>query len=255
MSQLKDFMDHGQPHSQRRETFCGQYVQTGGDGMRAYRLAFVVDPKRLASQVFDDVQRLLKDPGVAARIQEMRDAAAAACGASIEQLAQDWWDIANADFNEVCEYRRVCCRFCWGIDNRYQWTSEAEYADKLDEAIRLSRPAPDMAGGFGFNGTKDPSEHCPACFGQGIGTEHFHDTRKLSRRGKLIYRGVKRTKDGIQVMLADPDQARVNLARMLGAFKDTVTLPGQAQVVQVAPAPVPLDQAQQTYMRLVRGGK
>ena len=255
MSQVRDFSDHGVPHSQRRELFAGHYVQTGGDGMRAFRLAFVVDPKRLASQVFDDVQRLLKDPAMAARIQEMRDAAAAACGASIQQLAQDWWDIANADPNELCEYRRQCCRFCWGLDHRYQWASEQEYADKVDEAMTLQRPMPDMSGGFGFNFTLDPSEECPSCFGQGVGIEHFHDTRKLSRRGKLLYRGVKRTKDGLQLMMADQDAARVNLARMLGAFKDSVQLVGQGNIEKPPPAAVPLDQAQQTYMRLVRGGK
>jgi len=113
-----------------------------------------------------------------------------------------WWQIANADYNELSSVRRVACGFCYG-DN-------ITFNDDDDDDARDIDPS------------RIPNPDCQVCRGEGSPHVHIADTSKLSPSAKLLYQGAKETKFGIEVMTADRMKALDNVARHLGMFKDTV---------------------------------
>lgn len=158
-----------------------------------------------------------------ARILYRKPAVARAINQGIEQLseqailnAQDilrhWHEIAIADPGEISQMRRVCCRYCWGFDNRYQWIDEEEYDKAAAKAAKDSKPPPDQSGGFGFVANDDPNPDCPKCAGEGIEDVFLADTRDLVGPARRLIAGVKKTKFGIEVMTRDQDAALKNLA-------------------------------------------
>ena len=136
-----------------------------------------------------------------------------------------WWDIANADANELVVNAVDCCRHCYGSLHAYQWT-EAEYTREVDKAIESGKPPPDGLGGFGFDPHREPHPMCPECFGDGVERVAVADTRKLKGSAKLLYAGVQKTKDGVKVLMRDQDAALANIARYLGMSKERVELTG-----------------------------
>lgn len=64
------------------------------------------------------------------------------------QITQDavlkmWWDNATADVNQITEYRRLCCCYCWGFGHQYQWMDAVEHeeeAAKVKATNNLSHP-------------------------------------------------------------------------------------------------------------------
>lgn len=242
----------GVPYQERRERFCGHFVESNGNRMQAFRLAFVVDPEMTNSEVFRRANELLADPEVIERVNEMRETAAAATLTSITQLMQDWADIANADPNELISYIRVCCRFCHGVEHRYQWGTEGEYIAALSAAARDGGTVPDIGGGFGYNGYRAPAATCPACYGKGNGQAYIHDTRTLVGPARKLYAGVRETRNGIEVLMHDQNRARENLARCFGAFKDAVAQ--TAAQSKAVPVPTP-EMARDVYMAVIKGGK
>ena len=104
-----------------------------------------------------------------------------------------WWDLANADVNEVVEYRRIACESCWA-----------------DKPIQVEA---------------DPD--CHSCHGEGKGKIHIHDSRKLKKVARRLYNGVQLSKDGIKVLMLDRDKALENVARHLGMFKEKLEITGK----------------------------
>ena len=49
---------------------------------------------------------------------------------------------------------------------------------------------------------------------------HVHDTRRLQGAARRLYAGLKQSKDGLQVLMADREKALENVARHLGMFND-----------------------------------
>lgn len=117
-----------------------------------------------------------------------------------DQVVTMWWQIANADYNELSSVRRVACGYCYG-DN---------ITMNDDDDAREIEPS------------RDPNPDCGICRGEGSPHVHIADTSKLSPAAKLVYQGAKETKFGIEVMTADRMKALDNVARHLGMFKDTV---------------------------------
>lgn len=156
------------------------------------------------------------------------------------QITQDmvlnrWWQIANADPNELISYRRKCCRNCFGEGHKYQWIDEAEYnravKDAIDDAKENKTEAviPSADGGFGFDSTLSPHPKCPTCKGEGYGDVFAKDTRFLSEAGQALYAGVKVTKEGLEIKMQDQGKALENVARHLGMFNDKLTLQGDPE--------------------------
>jgi len=111
-----------------------------------------------------------------------------------------WWQIANADYNELSSVRRVACGYCYGENITMGDDDDAREIDP----------------------SREPNPDCGICRGEGSPHVHIADTSKLSPSAKLLYQGAKETKFGIEVMTADRMKALDNVARHLGMFKDTV---------------------------------
>lgn len=172
--------------------------------------------------------RLLSNAMVKEAVAERMADISAAAAITTEGVLRRWWEIANADPNELTQVRRVNCRHCWGFDHAYQWT-EPEYTAAVGRAINAGVQVPDGMGGFGFNPEGEANPACPECAGEGVETVYVADTRKLKGSAKRLYAGVQRTKEGIKVLTRDQDAAMANLARCLGMFKDNVNLSGQVE--------------------------
>jgi phage terminase small subunit len=168
--------------------------------------------------------RMLRKVNVSACVEAMIAERAERCKTDADMVLLAWRDIATADANDICEYRRECCRYCYGLDHRYHYTpAEMDDARKKHEQKRRVTLAEtdnkvdlgdfDEQGGVGFNGRLDPNPDCPECFGEGIGRAHFNDTRKLSAASRALYGGVKVGRDGIELKIHSKDGALDSIAR------------------------------------------
>ncbi|EKN3739807.1 terminase small subunit [Yersinia enterocolitica] len=137
-----------------------------------------------------------------------------------------WWDIATANANEISEFRRLCCRHCWGIENKYQWINEQEYQEESEKRTNNGKPAPLDDGGCGFDSTLDPNPDCPRCNGEGQGRAHFHDSRDLSISARRLYAGVKQGKFGLEVITRNQDDALKMVGQHLGMLKNKTEISG-----------------------------
>ncbi len=137
-----------------------------------------------------------------------------------------WWDIATADVNELTEYRRLCCRHCWGFGFNYQWRDSIEFEDATKKALTANKPPPQDVGGYGYDETLDPNPDCPRCNGAGIGRAHFHDTRDLTGPARRVFAGVKEGKFGVEVITRNQDEALKMVAQHLGMLKNKTELTG-----------------------------
>lgn len=135
-------------------------------------------------------------------------------------------DQAEADANELIEHRRECCRYCWGRDNRYQYTPaelERARADHDEKGHRDSTKVLvnfDECGGLGFNPHRVPNPKCQECHGDGVGNEFVHDTRYLSKAARALYAGIKVTEKGLEIKTNSQDKAREMLAKHTGVVKE-----------------------------------
>lgn len=145
-------------------------------------------------------QKLLADDRINAAIEDAIADCVKRCHITKDMVLLKWWQIANADYNELSSVRRVACGWCYG---------GALTEDDEDET-----PVTDPS--------RDPDPDCIKCRGEGSPHVHIADTSKLSPAAKLVYQGAKETKFGIEVMTADRMKALDNVARHLGMFKDTV---------------------------------
>ena len=200
--------------------------------------------------------RLSANESVQARVAEFQKAAAEKAGASVEGVLMRLWAIAIADPAELVEYQVGCCRYCWGKRFRYQETA-GEQARRLAQFERDARAAAgteqedeflefNLMGGAGYNATRAPNPACPECFGRGEGQAIFKDTRKASPAARILYSGVKVTKEGQEVRMHDQVSALTKVGQHLGMFVDRKDVKVDAKVsgvnrierVIVRPAPL-----------------
>lgn len=248
--------DNGVPLRERYERFCGAFVETRNP-MQAMRLAFVVDKHQTAEWVQQRAERLLRDPGIKARVQELKDIAAAETLTTIKDLLQDWHDIATADPNELVCVRRLCCEHCYGVGFARQWRDEAQYLLAVAVAIDKKQPMPSSAGGYGFDASKDANPACPHCYGDGHAHVHVADTTKLRGAARKLYAGAQQDRFGcIKITMHDQQKAREMLANCLGALK-SAGVGGGILTPETAPSEKPrtADEASKSYLRLIKGGK
>lgn len=204
------------------EDFCINYVKNSaefGDASKAYQESFNCE-KLKSSTVRRNAYRLLQNPKIQARIQELREEIIEKSKMSIDDVLNRWIEIATADPNDLIQLRRECCRHCYGVDNKYQWIDEDEFNQAYVHAKNRKHPLPINEGGYGFTSTLDPNLNCKHCCGYGLERIFISDTRKLAGKSKLLYAGIKQTKNGIEVLMRNQDQALENIAKFLGMFKD-----------------------------------
>ena len=174
--------------------FVAEYLIDGNAKEAAIRAGY--SPKTAAQQGY----RLTQRADVQAAIAEATAEYVKSCHITKDMVLLKWWQIANADYNELSSVRRVACGWCYG---------GALTEDDEDET-----PVVDPS--------REPDPDCIKCKGEGSPHVHIADTSKLSPAAKLVYQGAKETKFGIEVMTADRMKALDNVARHLGMFKDTV---------------------------------
>lgn len=176
---------------------------------------------------------LMKKTEIKVAIAEAQRECLERTGLSADMLLLQLYDIATADPRELSELRRACCRYCWGRDHRYHWTT-AEFDRETRKAEALNTrpkanpvPMPECEGGLDFDRTRDPNPKCPECRGEGYEREFFHDSRKLTGKAARLFGGVKRTKDGIEVLMQSQEKAREMLAKHYGLLKDRMEMTGK----------------------------
>jgi hypothetical protein len=178
----------------------------------------------------------LSKPELVAAIAEAQEARSKRTNITADDVLKELWAIGKADPNELIEYRRGCCRHCWGEGNRHQYTA-AEMVKRRaahDKKSDLGAEAEawdadgmfDEGGGIGFDARKEPNAECPECFGLGVGAVFAKDTRKLSADAGRLYAGVKITKDGLEIKMHDKVGALTQIGRHLGMFTDKTALIG-----------------------------
>lgn len=176
--------------------------------------------------------RLAAEPAVIAYIQNRTKTLLEESGVTIQSVLKRFVDTMDADPNELIELRRGCCRFCYGVDHRYQYTpAELERAIvtwmAVDKEKNTDPKAFDAAGGLGYDPRKAPHKDCPECWGDGTERVIAKDTRKLSPAARRLYAGVKVTQHGLEIKTRDQDAAQLNVAKHLGMFKEKVEVTGK----------------------------
>jgi hypothetical protein len=176
---------------------------------------------------------LLRKPNVAAAIRQEQERISMALEITSEKVVARWQEQFEADPGELTQFRRHPCRNCWGKDHRYQYTPGEFDKAKRDhqmaraQALGKSGGKVDIGEFSGLEGDwydrgREPNVECPECFGDGVGETFFADTRKLSKKGKALFLGVKEGKDGLEIKIASPEKAGEFLARHLGIFNDSL---------------------------------
>lgn len=188
-------------------------------------------PRSSARQGFE----LLRRPEVQQAIAAATAERLARANIDADFVLREWAAIATADVNEIMQHRRVCCRYCHGIDGKYQRT-QSEYdrdlrAHEADPARSLVAEF-DPLGGIGYNATLEPNPQCVECFGEGEARLHIVDTRDLSPGARALFAGIKQTKDGVEVKFHSKDKALELIARHLGMLKDKLEVEGTIGLVE-----------------------
>lgn len=223
------------PLTPKQERFAIAFAHLN-NASAAYRVAYNVQPRTLPMSVSRCGHTLAHMPKIMARVRAIKAEASQGVVADLRELAQMYYDIATADPNELIRWVHTCCRHCYGLNHAYQWKDDNEFTDtymRVSDAIEQGKqgtPAEKRAaaklvlplydGGVGYDKRLDPVLTCPECCGKGVETHEVADTTKLTGKARLLYRGLKITQNGIEVLMADQDGAREALGRMMGAFKD-----------------------------------
>ena len=188
----------------KQDLFAQAYVETGNMSL-AYRRSYEVGVNTKPQTVWREAQNVAAIPQVRARIDALREAAAAHTVASKAQLLTFLWRRITADRGQLINHVMLCCRHCYGVDHKFQWTDQMEYADACVQAAQQMKAMPDYSGGFGFNPHLPPAATCnhDPCFGFGQGRTVITDTTTLAGDAALLYEGVKETEKGIEIKVAD----------------------------------------------------
>jgi phage terminase small subunit len=212
------------------ESFARHYVLTN-NATKAYMLARPDYPgRRATARVL--AWELANRPHVLQRVRAFEAAAAAAVvidyAAILDHDRQIIEGHKHAD--EITQHIWQCCRYCHGVEHKYQWIDYPEYlaalttAEEKNEERRarklgeLQLPADD--GGYGYLPANDPDVTCPHCEGRGHAVTVIADTTKLEGPARAIVKGVKVTASGTEVVFHDIDKAKERLLRAAGMFKD-----------------------------------
>lgn len=250
----------------KQEAYCLALMESGNRAA-AYRKAYECPVNTKPAWIWAEASKVGSLPHVRARMAQLMEAAATKTVANKAQLIKFLWDRIHADRREVINHVRRCCRCCYGINHQHQYRDEMEYAETvqrvhnanmlLDESARKELPTDE--GGYGFDPHREPEVTCTnaECMGDGFGKTVVSDTTKLEGAAALIYEGVKETKDGIQVILADRNADITQLSKLLGWSIDKVegslnTVPGALpEEAYNIPSTATPEEASRKYLALV----
>ncbi|HCR1868702.1 terminase small subunit [Enterobacter hormaechei] len=200
--------DDGLTAQQRR--FVAEYLKDGNATQAAIRAGY---SKKSAEQIG---YQLLQKTSVAQAIAQQQKASIARTLGSADEVLAKMWQLATFDANQLSQYRRGACRYCWGFGHQYQWRDMVEFEEKRLEATERDKREPVDVGGYGYDHTREPNPGCPRCNGDGIGQPYFADTRKLSPVAALAYSGVKLGKNGVEITAISREKMFEAVMKRLG---------------------------------------
>lgn len=195
-----------------QQMIFARHVVDGKPRVEAYRLAGYSDAGHGA---YANASRLMRNDKVSRYIRHLRNERQTRYAVEIDDVIAQLTAIVNADPNDISQYRRVNCRYCWGFGHQYQWRDAVEFEEKRLEAEERKKAEPLDVGGYGYDQSMDPNPECPRCNGEGRGEAVFADTRDIEGDARYLLHGVKLGKFGIEIMTADKDAARKELARLI----------------------------------------
>ncbi|HFT9206473.1 terminase small subunit [Escherichia coli] len=190
-------------------------VAQGSKLVEAYRLAGYESEGNAA---YVTASQLLRNPKVYRAISYFRNQYQKRYTADLDLLVSQLMAIVQADPNQLAQFRRVNCRYCWGENHLYQWRDIAEFDKAAAQASRDGKPEPEY-GGFGFVDNAIPNPDCPKCCGEGTGQLYMADTTLLDGEARQLYAGAKLGKFGVEILLEDKAAARRELIKLIMATK------------------------------------
>lgn len=190
-------------------------VAQGKNLIEAYRLAGYEGTGNVASAA---ASRLLRNVKVYRAISWFRNQYQKRYTADLDLLVGQLMSIVQADPNELTQFRRVNCRYCWGENHLYQWRDIEEFDKAAEKASKDGKLAPEY-GGLGFVDNAIPNPDCPKCCGEGRGEIHIADTTLLDGDARLLYAGAKYGKFGVEILMEDKGAARRELLKYLATVK------------------------------------
>ncbi|ELV2768410.1 terminase small subunit [Enterobacter cloacae] len=201
--------DEGLTAQQRR--FVAEYLKDANATQAAIRAGY---SKRNADKIGPE---LLGKTRVAQAIAQQQKASIARTLGSADEVLAQMWQLATFDANQLSQYRRGACRYCWGFGHHYQWRDAVEFDETLakTEGKEGVKP-PEDTGGYGYDHNKEPNPECPRCNGDGIGQPYFPDTRKLPAVSRLAYSGVKVGKNGVEITAISRERMFEAVIKRLG---------------------------------------
>ncbi|GAB4059230.1 hypothetical protein GCM10028811_12880 [Uliginosibacterium sediminicola] len=211
----------------REKTFVLEYAQHS-NGTKAAKNAGYSE-----AGAAEQARRLLRRAEIKSALQEVMREKVENAGWNIERLIKHYADLADVDTSKITQHRIAPCRYCWGINHSYQCTP-VEYASKRAEHVARRKRLLEQAGGdleadIGefpsikgdwYDGRLEPNPDCPECHGNGKPYVWFADVRNLTGAERKAYTGVKRTKDGIELLFQKPEEAVKMLATAVGMGKE-----------------------------------
>lgn len=198
----------------QQEAFCEEYAKDLNGTQAARRASYS------AHTASEQAARLLGKAIVQKKIAELRAARSERTAITSDAVLSHWWAIVRADPNNLVQHRRAPCRHCNGTDGLFQWKTRREFDEAMASAVKREKDLPSDAGGYGYSHAEPINPRCGECFGEGVGYTYAADTRHLTAEQRLLYAGVKQTKDGLEIKLHDQGRAMENVARHLGMFND-----------------------------------
>ncbi|EEQ7976815.1 terminase small subunit [Escherichia coli] len=190
-------------------------VAQGKKLVEAYRLAGYESEGNAA---YVTASQLLRNPKVYRAISYFRNQYQKRYTADLDLLVSQLMAIVQADPNQLAQFRRVNCRYCWGENHLYQWRDIAEFDKAAAQASRDGKPEPEY-GGLGFVDNAIPNPDCPKCCGEGTGQLYMADTTLLDGDARQLYAGAKLGKFGVEILLEDKAAARRELIKLIMATK------------------------------------
>lgn len=162
-------------------------------------------------------RQLIANPNVAQAIAQQQKASIVRTLGSADEVLAQMWQLATFDANQLSQYRRGACRYCWGFGHHYQWRDAVEFDEALAKAEgKEGVRQPEDPGGYGYDHNREPNPECPRCNGDGIGQPYFPDTRKLPAASRLAYSGVKVGKNGVEITAISRERMFEAVMKRLG---------------------------------------
>ena len=206
----KELVDDDGITAQQR-LFIAEYLKDANATQAAIRAGY---SKKTAQE---QSSRLLSNVMVAQAIAQQQKASIERTLGSADEVLAQMWQLATFDANQLSQYRRGACRYCWGFGHHYQWRDAVEFDEETAKVEgREGARLPQDTGGYGYDHNREPNPECPRCNGDGIGQPYFADTRKLSPDAALAYSGVKLGKNGVEITAISRERMFEAVMKRLG---------------------------------------